>query len=89
MAVSLVYGEILAHVACGVKSIIGIIILEESGITVRGVIGAFREGRPVFANSALYSHSHVQISVRDLSLIAECRILPPSEVPNVRKINDS
>jgi hypothetical protein len=67
----------------------GISILEGSGITVRGVIGAFREGRPVFANSALYSQSHVQISVRDLSLITECRILLPSEVPNVRKIDDS
>jgi hypothetical protein len=67
----------------------GISILEASGITVRGVIGAFREGRPVFANSALFSQSHVQIAVRDLSRITDCRILPPSEVPDVRRIDDS
>jgi hypothetical protein len=65
----------------------GISILESGGISVRGVIGAFREGRPVFTNSALYSHSHVQIAVRDLSLITNCRILLPDEVPNVRRID--
>jgi hypothetical protein len=65
----------------------GVSILETSGLRVRGVIGAFREGRPVFTNSALYSHSHVQIAVRDLSLITNCRILSTSEVPNVRKID--
>jgi hypothetical protein len=62
----------------------GISILEAGGIHVGGVIGAFREGRPVFRNSALFSHSHVQIAVRDLSLISRCRILPPDEVPDVR-----
>jgi hypothetical protein len=64
----------------------GITILEQGGHTVRGVIGSFREGRPVFPNSALYSESHVQIAVRDLSLISNCRILTSSEVPNVRTI---
>jgi hypothetical protein len=65
----------------------GISIIETNGIPVKGVIGAFREGRPVFPNSALYSHSHVQIAVRDLSLITDCRILSASEVPDVRKID--
>ncbi len=65
----------------------GIQILESSGLPVRGVIGAFREGRPVFTNSALYTHSHVQIAVRDLSLISKCRILPSNEVPHVRRID--
>ncbi len=67
----------------------GVSILEASGIPVRGIIGAFREGRPVFTNSALYSHSHVQIAVRDLSLITDYHILPPNEVPDVRKIEHS
>ena len=64
----------------------GIEILEQDGHSVRGVIGSFREGRPVFPNSALYSESHVQIAVRDLSLIRNCRILSSSEVPNARTI---
>jgi len=64
----------------------GVSLLETSGFHVGGVIGAFREGRPVFPNSALYSLSHVQIAVRDLSLITNCRILSPSEVPHVRQI---
>jgi hypothetical protein len=65
----------------------GVTVLEDAGLPVRGVIGAFREGRPVFTNSALYSHSHVQIAVRDLSLVTNCRILSPKEVPDVRKID--
>lgn len=64
----------------------GVSLLEANGLHVGGVIGAFREGRPVFPNSALFSLSHVQIAVRDLSLITNCRILPSSEVPNVRQI---
>jgi hypothetical protein len=64
----------------------GIEVLEQDGHSVRGVIGSFREGRPVFPNSALYSESHVQIAVRDLSLIANCRILTASEVPHARTI---
>jgi hypothetical protein len=64
----------------------GIEILEQSGHSVRGVIGSFREGRPVFPNSALYSESHVQIAVRDLSLISNCRILTADEVSHARAI---
>lgn len=45
----------------------GVEILDAIGIKVGGVIGAFQEGRPVFPNSALFSLSHVQITVRDLS----------------------
>jgi hypothetical protein len=67
----------------------GVSILEESGIPVKGVIGAFREGRPVFTNSALFTQSHVQIAVRDLSLVTNCRILAPKEIPDVRQIKDS
>lgn len=64
----------------------GVEILEASGVEVGGVIGAFQEGRPVFPNSALFSLSHVQIAVRDLSLITDCRILRPDEVPNAQRI---
>jgi hypothetical protein len=64
----------------------GVEMLEADGIQIGGVIGVFREGRPVFPNSALYDLSHVQIAVRDLSLIKKCRILPPNEVPNARRL---
>ena len=64
----------------------GIEILEADGIKVGGVIGAFSEGRPVFPNSALFDLSHVQIAVRDLSLITDCRILADNEVPDAQKL---
>lgn len=50
-------------------------ILRNDGQMVRGIRGAFQEGFPVFPNSALFTLSHVQIAVRDLSLISECRII--------------
>jgi hypothetical protein len=54
-------------------------VLENDGQTVRGIRGAFQEGFPVFPNSALFSLSHVQIAVRDLSLISECRMITELE----------
>jgi hypothetical protein len=54
-------------------------VLEDDGQAVRGIRGAFQEGFPVFPNSALFTLSHVQIAVRDLSLISECRILTELE----------
>lgn len=41
-------------------------VLAEQGISVACVRGAFREGRPVYADSAIYDRAHVQIAVRDL-----------------------
>lgn len=64
----------------------GVSILEAGGMHVGGVIGAFQEGRPVFPNSALFSRNHVQIAVRDLSLITGSRILVMNEVPDVRTL---
>jgi hypothetical protein len=64
----------------------GVEILEADGIKVGGVIGAFSEGRPVFPNSTLFDLGHVQIAVRDLSLITDCRILSDNEVPDARKL---
>ena len=44
-------------------------ILAEQGIKIRVVQEAFREGKPIYPNSALFNLSHVQIAVRDTSLI--------------------
>lgn len=45
--------------------------LSERGITIRTVRGVFREGHPIFPDSALFDLSHIQIAVRDTSLIQE------------------
>lgn len=39
------------------------------GTTLRAVRGAFAEGAPLFPNSALLDRAHVQIAVRDISII--------------------
>lgn len=51
----------------------GVQLLESDGFVVRGIRGAFQEGHAVFPNSALFTLSHIQIGVRDLSLIREVR----------------
>ena len=43
--------------------------MAEDGITVRSVRPAFAEGQPLYPGSALLSRSHVQIAVRDQSVI--------------------
>lgn len=40
-------------------------IFEAGGIRVRSVRAAFIEGEPLFPGSALFSHAHVQIAVRE------------------------
>ena len=50
-------------------------VLGEQGIQIRAVRAAFSEGRPVFPGSALYDRAHVQIAVRDTSLIEDSKIL--------------
>ena len=44
-------------------------VLAERGLKIRTVRAAFSEGKPVFPNSALMDHSHVQIAVRDTTLV--------------------
>lgn len=44
-------------------------VLQERGITVRAVRGAFIEGEPLFPGSALWSQAHIQIAVRDPAAI--------------------
>lgn len=44
-------------------------ILAAQGIEIRTVRAAFAEGAPVFPNSALLQLAHVQIAVRDVSII--------------------
>jgi hypothetical protein len=41
----------------------------QKGTTIRAVRGAFEEGDRVYENSAFYDRAHVQIAVRDVSLI--------------------
>lgn len=50
-------------------------LLDADGVLVRGIRGAFIEGEPIYPKSALYTRSHVQLAVRDLSAIKESRIL--------------
>ena len=41
-------------------------VLGERGFRVACVRAAFREGRPVYPDSAIYDRAHVQIAVRDV-----------------------
>jgi len=44
-------------------------MLHDGGTSIRSVRAAFAEGAPVFPSSALMSRAHVQIAVRDVSVI--------------------
>jgi hypothetical protein len=44
-------------------------VLAGQGVNIRAVRAAFAEGAPAFPGSALFDRAHVQIAVRDLSLI--------------------
>jgi len=43
--------------------------LATEGTTIRAVRGAFAEGEPIFPDSAIFARAHIQIAVRDTSLI--------------------
>ena len=43
--------------------------LAEQGVKIRVIRAAFSEGDPVFPESAIFDRSHVQIAVRDITLI--------------------
>lgn len=45
--------------------------LQAKGIVIKSIRAAFLEGNPIYPNSALYSMSHVQISVRELDVIKQ------------------
>jgi len=53
-------------------------ILAERGIVVRSVRGVFAEGAPVFPSSAILNRAHVQVAIRDTSLIETAELLDPS-----------
>jgi hypothetical protein len=53
--------------------------LAERGIVVRTVRGAFAEGNPVFPGSAILNRSHIQIAIRDQSLIETSDLLATAE----------
>ena len=40
-------------------------VLEDRGVRIACVRAVFREGRPVYPDSAFYDRSHVQIAIRD------------------------
>lgn len=46
-------------------------VLNENKIKIRSIRAAFIEGSPIFPNSALFEKAHVQIVVRDKSVINE------------------
>ena len=45
--------------------------LAESGTIIKVVRSAFAEGAPAFPGSALFDRSHIQLAVRDLSVILQ------------------
>lgn len=49
---------------------------ENRGIYKRCVRAAFIEGPPIFPSSALYDRAHVQVAVRDTTLIRATRLFP-------------
>ena len=44
-------------------------VLEDEGVRVESVRGAFSEGKPAFPNSAILDKSHIQIAVRNVDVI--------------------
>lgn len=50
-------------------------LAQRRGIVVRTVRGVFGEGVPIFPGSAILSRAHVQIAVRDASLIETSELL--------------
>jgi hypothetical protein len=50
-------------------------MLAREGESVRAVRGVFAEGAPVFPGSAIMNRAHVQIAVRDASLIESIELL--------------
>ena len=59
-------------------------ILAEQGTIVSSVRAAFSEGNPVYPLSALFDRSHVQIAVRDPSLIERVWLLDRQEGDDVK-----
>lgn len=53
-------------------------ILGREGKLISAVRGAFEEGDRVYPDSAFFEKAHVQIAVRDVSLIENCWIEEPS-----------
>jgi hypothetical protein len=63
-------------------------LLSKAGTPVRSVRGAFAEGHSVFPGSALLDRSHVQIAVRDPSVIGAIRdasVLPATDFKEVER----
>jgi hypothetical protein len=50
-------------------------ILAKNGIKTVAVRAAFEEGKEIFSGSALYDRTHIQVSVRDNSIIQSSTIL--------------
>jgi hypothetical protein len=53
-------------------------VLGERGLAIRSVRAAFSEGTAVFPTSALFDRSHVQIAVRDPTVIEFSEVMPNS-----------
>jgi len=51
------------------------LLASRGGMPVRVVRGVFGEGTPVFPSSAILNRAHVQIAVRDSSLIESSELL--------------
>jgi len=52
-------------------------VLGQQGQTVRAIRAVFLEGERVFPNSAIFTRAHVQIAIKDHSLIEESCLIEP------------
>jgi hypothetical protein len=50
-------------------------ILKPMGINILAVRACFQEGEEIYPGSAIYSKSHIQVAVRDVSSIVESVLL--------------
>ena len=53
-------------------------VLETNGQVIRAVRGVFAEGRPLYPNSYLFDRQHIQIAVRDQSIVEEITLDTPT-----------
>jgi hypothetical protein len=50
-------------------------ILAANGLQIKAVRAGFEEGKKIFVRSALYDRTHVQVAIRDTSIIQESTLL--------------
>ena len=55
-------------------------IFASQNITIGSIRAVFNEGDRIYPNSAIYDRSHIQILIRDLSLIEESSLMEEDRI---------